>query len=144
MERSRVYTLLTAAGALPFVIGALLPLTGVDSIPLAGDLQSLVASYGLAIVSFLCGTHWAMQLMNPHRTPGDLFIASNVILLLTWAAFVIGKLPVTLLVQAIALAALLYIDHRLRSGGMTTGRYFRTRASATAAASLSLITIVVA
>lgn len=141
MTNRAIYRLLTLAGVLPFVAAAVLPIAGIQVILPVGDLHALVGSYGLAIVSFLAGTHWAMQLTAPAKTPYDLFVASNVIFLATWFAYVLFSLPWALLVQALSLLALLYIDHRLRTSGLTSRRYFATRAGATFAASISLIVI---
>ena len=65
MEKRTIYRYLTLAGVLPFVAGAILPIAGTQTVLPVGELHALVGSYGLAIVSFLAGTHWAMQLMAP-------------------------------------------------------------------------------
>ena len=141
MEKRTIYRYLTLAGVLPFVAGVILPIAGIQTVLPVGELHALVGSYGLAIVSFLAGTHWAMQLMAPAKTPFDLFVASNTIFLATWFAYILLSLPWALLIQALALLALLHIDHRLRAAGLTSHRYFGTRVGATFAASISLIVI---
>ena len=141
MLSSRTYKLLTLAGVLPFVAAALLPIAGIRTIMPLGDLHAIVGSYGLAIVSFLAGTHWAVQLTSPARTPFDLFTASNLIFLATWFAYVFASLRWAVLVQAAALILLLYIDYRLRKNQVTDGHYLSARAGATVAASLSLFVI---
>ena len=143
MQNDATYKVLTAAGVLPFVAGAIVPLAGIHTVLPFGDLHALVGSYGLAIVSFLAGTHWAVQLLAPAKSPFDLFVASNAIFLATWFAYIFLSLPWALLVQALALLALLHVDRKLRAAGLTSDRYFATRTGATLAASISLVVIFV-
>ena len=110
MTDSRIYSMLAMAGVTPFVACALLPLVGIESIPAFGDLDNLAATYGLAIVSFLTGIHWATQIYEPQESPFNLLLASNVVFLLVWFAFVLGDLQIALGAQLVALLVLLGVD----------------------------------
>jgi len=139
MNDKRIYSILAMAGVTPFVACAVLPLAGVDSIAPLGPLAQVAASYGLAIVSFLTGIHWATQLYDRQQTGFNLLIASNFIFVGVWLAYVIGSLEVALTAQLVALLVLLGIDRWLWSYGVITAHYYRTRGAATTLAALSLI-----
>ncbi len=141
MNPSARYQRLTFAGTLPFVACAVLLLADIGSVRPLGQVDALAASYGLAIVTFLAGTHWAFQLLRPSETPHNLFFASNAVFLAAWFAWISGSLAWALLAQVLAFAYLLVVDHRLSASGITTPAYFRVRSAATAAAMVSLLTI---
>ncbi len=134
--------MLTMAGVTPFVGCALLPWFGVDRIEPIGTPHEVAAGYGLAIVSFLAGIHWATQLYDQQKTPFNLLLASNVVFVATWLAFVLGSLQLAVIVQAVALVSLLGLDRWLLGSGVITRHYFRVRSAATAIATLSLLVIV--
>lgn len=141
MQTRQLYSLLAYAGVMPFVACALLPLTGIVSIPPFGPLGPLVNSYGLAIVCFLSGIHWATYLAKKDVLPFNLMVSSNAIFLLAWFGFVVGELSTSLLIQAASLIALLVIDWRLRAADLITAHYFRVRTTATSLAIASLIVV---
>ena len=138
MQDSKTYTILALAGTIPFVACALLPLIGYSALPYVGSLDTVVASYGLAIVCFLAGTHWGIFLSG--RSPGslNLFIVSNVVFLAVWFAYIGGSLKQAIVIQLLAFVALLLIDRRLKASDVTTASYYRVRAVATAVAVVSL------
>jgi len=141
MNNTRLYSLLAYAGVSPFVACALLPLAGIVSVPPFGPLDQLVNSYGLAIVCFLSGIHWANYLANKDDLPFNLMISSNVVFLLAWFGFVLGDLSVSLTIQIVCFAALLFVDWHLRSAGTITAEYFRVRFTATSLAIASLTVV---
>ena len=141
MNDKLLYSTLTYAGVTPFLACALLPLIGIASIPPFGPLDQLVNSYGLAIVCFLAGIHWANYLHSKDDLPFNLMISSNAVFLLTWFGFVLGNLSVSLVIQIAALAILRYIDWRLKSESVITAHYFRARCGATALAAASLVLV---
>ena len=141
MTDSRIYSMLAMAGVTPFVACAVLPLVGIVSIPGFGDLDRLAATYGLAIVSFLTGIHWATQIYEPQESPFNLLLVSNVVFLLAWFAFVLGDLQIALGAQLIALLVLLGIDRWLYTTGLITRHYLNVRSVATTLAAVSLLVI---
>lgn len=136
-----LYSTLAFAGALPFLVCALLPLAGVSNLEPFGRLDLVANSYGLAIVSFLAGIHWATALMRPRQTPFNLLLASNVVLLVTWFAFVLAETSLSLMTQIAALVVLLLIDRRLANNAVISGSYFQARLVATVLASAALVLI---
>lgn len=136
-----LYSSLAYAGVTPFVACALLPMAGIVAIPPFGPLDQLVNSYGLAIVCFLSGIHWANYLANKDELPFNLMVSSNVIFLLAWFGFVVGELSTSLAIQIVSLAVLLFIDWRLKTVEVITTHYFRVRLTATSLAIASLVVI---
>ncbi len=143
MTDRKIYSILTMAGVTPFVACALLPLFGVDSIVPFGPLGEVAAGYGLAIISFLAGIHWATQLYGLQNTPFNLLLASNVVFVAVWLVYAVGSLGMALVVQAVALVTLLGLDRWLLGSGIITQHYYRVRGAATVLAVASLLLIYV-
>lgn len=141
MTDSRLYSVLAMAGVTPFLACALLPLVGLHSLEPLGPLDRLAAVYGLAIVSFLSGIHWATQIYEPQESRFNLLLASNVVFLLTWFAFVLGNTGVALGAQVLALLLLLGVDRWLHGIGLISRHYLNVRATATGLAVISLLVI---
>lgn len=142
MQSNRLYSVLALTGATPFVACAVLPLLGISSIPWFGALDVIASSYGLAIICFLAGAHWATFLYKQYETPFNLFVTSNVVFLAVWFTFVITSLAAALLTQVVAFLFLLFVDYRMVGSGLISSHYFRVRAAATALAVVSLLTII--
>lgn len=136
-----LYTSLALAGVLPFVACAVLPLFDMASIEPFGQLDQLANSYGLAIVCFLAGIHWATFLMRENQLPLNLMISSNVVFLGVWFMFVLTETAWSLLAQVVALVVLLLIDQRLKNDAIISESYFQTRVIATTIASAALVVI---
>ncbi|MDH3441186.1 MAG: DUF3429 domain-containing protein [Gammaproteobacteria bacterium] len=136
-----LYSTLAFAGVLPFLACALLPLAGVSQVEPFGRLDQVANSYGLAIVCFLAGIHWATSLLSPDRTPFNLFIVSNVVFLVTWFAFVLAETKWSLITECAALIVLLLIDRKLANSEVISRSYLQARIVATVLASAALILI---
>lgn len=143
MKPPKLYFGLAVAGTLPFVACALLPLFGIESVPLLGRLDELASAYGLAIVCFLAGAHWGNYLLARDDAPFNLFLTSNVIFLFAWFAYVGASLAWAIVAQLVALLLLLAIDYRLKTGGVVSGDYFSARLVATVIAGVSLLFILI-
>lgn len=143
MKSSNLYTSLAFAGATPFLACALLPLIGIESIAPIGRLETVASSYGLAIICFLAGSHWATYLLRRDDIRINLFVSSNVVFLFVWFAFVITELAWVLGAQLVAFIVLLLIDHRLLRTDVISADYFRVRSIATALAVISLSVILI-
>ena len=141
MNDRKIYSMLTMAGVTPFVACAMLPLFGIETIELLGPLGDVAAGYGLAIISFLAGIHWATQLYEVRKTSFNLLLASNVVFVAVWLAYAIGTLEFALVTQAVALITLLGVDRWLLGSGVITQHYFRVRGAATVLAVASLLLI---
>ena len=144
MSDSRTFTFLALLGAVPFAAGAVLPLVGINSIVLIGDVTHALAIYGLTILCFLTGIHWATQLYRPESTPFNLFIVSNVVFLVVLGAFLAAPLNTALGVQILAFIAVLVIDLKLQDAGLLSSPYMRIRYIATGVACISLLVAILA
>lgn len=141
MQQRKLYFALALAGATPFVACAILPLLGFSTIEPFGRLQDVASSYGLGIITFIAGTHWATDLYKQSSLPLSLFASSNVVFLAVWITFVVADIGVVLATQVVAFLLLLFIDYRLFKSGTISDHYFRTRSIATSVASVSLLVL---
>ncbi len=128
---------LTLAGAIPFALPALLYLFGMSQLPFLGELQPIVSSYGLVILSFMAGVHWGQVINKPRWHL--LLIISNVITLSGWFAFLTGKATLLWCVLILGFMALLIVDRRLLVAGIITPAYWRLRMAVTAIVVISLL-----
>lgn len=144
MENSKLYRYLTYAGTLPFIICAVMPYAGNTDFPGLGSFDQIASAYGLAILSFMAGTHWGLYLSVAARVPVNLFITSNVVTVAAWAAFMAGPALFTLAMLGAGFVFLLYIDYGLRAREVLTPGYLRTRLHATVIVVASLIVTVIA
>lgn len=141
MNKRSTYTLLTLTGAVPFVAAGVLPLLGYSEIAPIGNVGAAGLSYGLAILCFLAGVHWATYLYDVESNSGDLFIASNAVVLAVWIPYLFAPASVVAGIMILAFLVLLFIDSRLRRLGVIDGHYFSMRVTATSLAVLSLAMI---
>ncbi len=143
MDDKPIYSALTLAGVTPFLACALLPIAGIDAIEPLGRLDRLAGSYGLAILCFLTGVHWATQLYASDKVPFNLFVGSNVVFLAVWIAYVATNLTLALVAQLVAFPLLLAVDFRLQQAALISHHYLGIRFIATALACFSLLFILV-
>ena len=141
IETNRTYQLLAMLGTLPFLAGAGMAISGLTLGPLV-SASVVASSYGLAILSFLCGAHWATYLYKKDETPFNLLLISNIVVVAIWGTYVLlGQSPFTLASQVLAFAFLLDIDRRLLRVGLISAHYFQVRLQATTIAAISLLII---
>ena len=143
MEEKSIYSTLILAGVTPFLACAFLPLAGVEAIEPLGRLDQLAGSYGMAILCFLTGVHWATQLYANDRVPFNLFVGSNIVFLAVWIAYAAASLTWALAAQLVAFPLLLAVDYRLQQTGLVSLHYLGMRFIATALACFSLLLILV-
>ena len=139
MTNQALYSLLAYTGALPFAACALLTILGVAAVDGLGPIDEVAASYGLGIISFVAGTHWATYLYGRSNGTGNLLVSSNVIFLIVWFAYLLAATGAAMIVQAGAFLALLFVDYRLLNAGGISAHYFRVRTLATTIAVVSLV-----
>lgn len=127
MNKSSLYTFLTYAGALPFIACAIMPMLGMQQINPLGSVENIISSYGLVILAFMAGVHWGTYLFYDTKCPINLFIASNIVVIIAWLSYFNSSIKITLPIYATAFAFLLYVDYRLRQNNIITAHYFKTR-----------------
>ncbi len=131
---------LAFAGALPFVVSALLLWAGHTSLPVLGAVSNMAASYGLLILAFMAGTLWGQRLAGI-ETRLNLFIASNAIALAGWFAYLLLSPRLFFASLAVLFAVLLLIDRRLGNEGHLSVDYVRMRTVVSALVGISLAVI---
>ncbi len=138
MKKQFAFTnFLPIAGALPFVFCAILLALGVKDLGVLGRVETVMLSYGLAIVSFMAGVHWGQYLAGV-RTRVNLLVASNVVTLAAWFGFlVLPKIHFCLLL-IVLLIVLNSIDGHLRDEGAISPDYAKTRMVVTILVCISL------
>ena len=131
MTNDRLYAVLTYFGTLPFAACAMLLTAGVPGIAGIGSWAEIAAGYGLAIASFMAGTHWGTYLQHAPGAPLNLLLTSNAITVAVWLTFALAPTAVSLTVTGCAFLLLLAVDYRLASAGMITSAYLVLRRNAT-------------
>jgi len=141
IEESRTYQLLAMLGTLPFVASAGLAVAGYTHDGIA-PANFIAGSYGLAILCFLCGAHWATYLYKRDEVPFNLFIISNVVVVIIWLTYLLTGLSLlTFASQVLAFVFLLDIDRRLVRIGLVSAHYLGVRLQATVIAVVSLLVV---
>ncbi len=130
---------LTWLGALPFVGLTLLLYVSIESIPGIGPTQFALTSYALMIVVFMAGTHWGQSLRTDPMRRQMLFVASNVLALGMWFAYVLAPDRIVLLIGAATLVVLFLIECLFATALDIDPEYLSLRAQVTGVASLSLM-----
>lgn len=140
MQNSSLLRTLPYAGTLPFVLGAAAPLS--TTLPtliymiLFVDVQHLVLSYGLMILSFMAGVHWG-QYLSGLRPRLNLLLSSNAVALTAWGCYILLS-PIYICFAFAALFALLYvIDTKLS----LDPSYLQTRRNVTCIVCISLVAV---
>lgn len=131
---------LAFAGALPFVVCALLLWAGHTTLPVLGSVSNIAASYGLLILAFMAGIHWGQRLSGV-ETRLNFFLSSNAIALAAWFAYLLLSPRLFFAALAMLFAILLLIDRRLGAEGHLPTDYVRTRTTVSALVVLSLAVI---
>ncbi|MEO1037697.1 MAG: DUF3429 domain-containing protein [Pseudomonadota bacterium] len=131
---SAIVPTLTFLGLVPFVAAAALVVIGVESLPYLGPIEPLLASYTLLIVSFMAGTHWGLSVARGGRQPAPLFLASILVALTAWFAFLFAPLQAALVIDAAALIVLLVSEHRYAGYFKISDDYLRLRTQVSAIA----------
>ncbi len=104
------------------------------------DYDLALRAYGTAIVSFLCGIHWAIHLLLADRCHRNLLIDSNVITLISFGSLLLPNHSISFIIQALCLAVLLKLDHELKTQDIIPTWYFQLRRNATIIVIFILIT----
>ena len=141
MPDRRLYSILTIAGATPFVAAAILVVAGNELVGPRFDPRDIAVSYGLAIACFLAGVHWATRLYVDTPDRVNLFIVSNAVVLGCWIPYVIGPAQFAAAALIAAFLVLLLVDARLKAAGIIDAHYFRIRCAATGLVVVSLAVV---
>lgn len=139
----RQYAVFVIAGAIPFVAAATVLVAGMDTLGPVRSVSGSLVAYGLAIASFVAGSHWGLYLQHRPADPPNLFVTSNAAVLVPWLAFVVGPTHLVLIALILTFSFLALVDWRLHAAGLIDSAYFHLRIAATAIVCLALLTVLV-
>ena len=106
-------SILTYAGAIPFILAAFCMYWDFEKLPIIGDVQKIIDLYSLVIVVFIAGSHWGLSFNLFEKQRRYLMIISNLLTLAVLASYIwLISIPFQLSVIAILLMLLL-IDYWL-------------------------------
>jgi Protein of unknown function (DUF3429) len=140
MQNYSLLRTLPYAGALPFVLGAAAQFS--PTVPtiiymiMFIDVQHLVLSYGLLIVSFMAGVHWG-QSVSRVQSRFNLLLSSNAVALIAWGCYLTLPPFYVCLVFAALFALLYVIDTQLS----LDPSYLQTRRNVTCIVCISLVAV---
>lgn len=123
---------LTYAGLIPFLVSAFVLGWGGDAPVGLEFFETVLMSYSLAIISFLCGVHWGVALLFPEKTPLNLFVLSNVLVVAVWLCFLLDCAGLFYLLAALVFAMLLWVDAKLFRCSVLNRVYYQLRKQVTA------------
>ena len=113
IKRFSAASVLTFAGAVPFVFAAILMYLDLERLPLIGDVQKVIDVYGLVIVVFIAGSFWGISVNLAGKKRNALMIISNALTLLAFFSYFWLKIIPFQLVLIFLLVALLLVDYWL-------------------------------
>lgn len=132
----RTAKILAYLGTIPFFMVVFLAVVPLDLF----DHLLMGMLYSLAIISFLCGIHWGIYLLNSKDIPDNLFIFSNIITLFAWGVLIFSNLDFITFCHILCFIALFVIDIRLYNKMIFPGWYYHLRLYATLIV-VSLLTV---
>ena len=121
------YRPMTFAGAIPFVVCAAWLTSGVQTVPVFGSTEQLLATYALLIASFMAGVNWGQHLGSNSPHVRALPVISNAIAIAAWAAFLMLPFDAMVVFFATSFAVQLYVDWRLYRNDVIDQAYAQTR-----------------
>lgn len=133
------------AGAIPFVLCAILITIGIDVIPVLGKTEYVLSLYGLVIASFMAGAHWGnhLGLADDNSWAVKLPIFSNIIALALWLGFLTLSTVGFVWLLIVGFIAMLVIDYGLYQARIISDKYFTVRKYVTLIVVVSLTVVAV-
>ncbi len=151
MQQKQIYTGLMVIGCIPFIIAAIGPYYGVSELPIFGNLQTVIAYYGLAIVSFMAGIQWGISLIIKIKEQPDhtskmclnrMMLASKAFVIIPWFTVCTMGVSVTYYFSlAVVFVLMVLTDYRLMSRQILSPHYYQLRLVTTAIVVISLVSL---
>jgi hypothetical protein len=138
LVQTPIYKYLALAGTLPFILCTFVVNSPSSSMEMLEWSIMALHSYGLIIVTFMCGTHWGLYLVTHQQCQWNLLVISNLITLACWFCYLSEHGTLIIASQICAFLALIFIDAQLHQHKILNTDYFKTRGSMTAIVVLTL------
>ena len=113
IKRFSIASILTLAGAVPFVFAAIFMYWDLERLPLIGDVQKVIDVYGLVIVVFIAGSFWGISVNLAENKRTTLMILSNALTLIAFFSYFWLQIILFQLVLIVLLVAMLLVDYWL-------------------------------
>ena len=120
MNNSKLIKLLTYLGALPFFLAICVSFSSRTFLGIGASEWFL--SYGLVILSFMAGSLWG-QVVNEGVRVKRIALASNLVTLAAWFAFLLADSSIVLVIVALGFIAL-YVVEALAMSHVTRPDYY--------------------
>ena len=134
---AKILTYLGTAPLIGSIILFFIPLPLINEI----DPSFFALTYSAAIISFLCGIHWAIYLFFSARCSQNLLIISNFITLISWFCLILSPKEVCLFIQSLCFLYLLIIDTKLYKEEILPKWFYYLRRNATLIVTITLLVI---
>tara|TARA_B100000925_G_scaffold290041_1_gene274338 strand:+ start:836 stop:1264 length:429 start_codon:yes stop_codon:yes gene_type:complete len=122
MNKNNLPNILIFLGSIPFIFFAFLRILSYEKF-FHLDINYILAIYSLSIISFICGSHWGIFLMN-NSLKINLFFLSNFLTISSFFGILFLKINYFFLLQILILAILLLIDLYIYRQNITQKKYF--------------------
>lgn len=129
-----VAALLTYAGTLPFVFAALHPEAVIGGI----GAPTIASAYAVAIISFISGIHWALQLVEKMPRGAGFLVFSNITTLAALSFYLFAPAAVAVSGYIALFLVLLAVDRLALGAEAAPAWFYRLRRNATWIVVLSL------
>ena len=137
MNKKNLPYILIFIGSIPFVFFSFLRIISLEEFFYL-DINYILSIYSLSIISFICGSHWGLFLMN-NTLKINLFFLSNFLTISSFFGILFLKINYFFLLQILILIILLLIDFYIYRQNITQLKYIYSRTLITTLVVICLI-----
>ena len=137
MNKKNLPYILIFIGSIPFVFFSFLRIISLEELFYL-DINYILSIYSLSIISFICGSHWGLFLMN-NTLKINLFFLSNFLTISSFFGILFLKINYFFLLQILILIILLLIDFYIYRQNITQLKYIYSRTLITTLVVICLI-----
>ena len=136
MTNKAIYQLLTYLGGLPFIFCTVLLQIDIKTIPIFGDVETMLSSYTVIILAFMFGILWGLKsninnLIDDSVIPINIFMVSALATTVTWLCYLLLSFDLFLIYSIGLYLFLLFLDNRLFQYNIISIHYFYLRRNIT-------------
>ncbi len=138
------YSILTYLGTIPFLfVSALFGANFYEILHIELEsLKTIISIYTVAIISFISGSHWGLNINNNNFLSRFIVISSNIFVLIIWFAYLFLLFEVFIFAASVVFVLLLFIDQKLSYLDYYSEKYFQNRLIATIIVLLSFFIMI--
>ncbi len=138
------YSILTYLGTIPFLfVSALFGANFYEILHIELEsLKTIISIYTVAIISFISGSHWGLNINNNNFLSRFIVISSNIFVLIIWFAYLFLLFEVFIFAASVVFVLLLFIDQKLSYIDYYSEKYFQNRLIATIIVLLSFFIMI--